>query len=294
MVSTHRCLETNTYFFIYVNPPNTLSKVHQIKQATKKLLEKSDTYLQFRYSDIYLNHWKTKVPAIKEEIEREGNYFLKLIEPLKKAKGIIYDIGANEGFVTEYFLQTPHTTYAIEPDAKNQRVLQARFKKQANFRLIPKAISNTIGTTQLYIHTNGSPLNTMSEKWKTSLESGKHRQKRQFSSDTQTIETTTLDALIAETGTPDFIKIDVEGHELAVIEGLTQPVPFLCFEANLPEFLPETRQIIRHLQAIDPQATFNYSENYEVQLSHYIKGNQLQLRLNHIQANCIDVLCKMD
>ena len=41
---------------------------------------------------------------------------------------------------------------------------------------------------------------------------------------------TTLDALIAEHGLPDFIKIDTEGHEAAVLQGLSAPVPALSFE----------------------------------------------------------------
>lgn len=44
------------------------------------------------------------------------------------------------------------------------------------------------------------------------------------------VESITLDDLIKDYGTPDFIKIDVEGYEKEVIQGLTQLVPFLGFE----------------------------------------------------------------
>ena len=41
----------------------------------------------------------------------------------------------------------------------------------------------------------------------------------------------TLDALIAENGLPAFVKIDVEGFELAVLRRpQTQPLPALSFE----------------------------------------------------------------
>jgi len=43
-------------------------------------------------------------------------------------------------------------------------------------------------------------------------------------------EVTTLDALAATHGRPAFIKIDVEGHEAAVLEGLSQPPAALSFE----------------------------------------------------------------
>jgi FkbM family methyltransferase len=50
---------------------------------------------------------------------------------------------------------------------------------------------------------------------------------------------TTLDALVAHHGLPRFVKIDVEGFEDAVLDGLSTPVPWIAFEA-LPA-LPRVR-----------------------------------------------------
>jgi hypothetical protein len=52
--------------------------------------------------------------------------------------------------------------------------------------------------------------------------------------DTVEVETVTLDGLIARHGEPAFIKIDIEGGELAALSGLSRAVRVVSFE-----FLPQ-------------------------------------------------------
>ena len=69
---------------------------------------------------------------------------------------------------------------------------------------------------------------------------------------------TTLDDLINRYGKPCYVQIDVEGFELPVLKGLTQSVPLISFECNLPEFTEETKEAIHRLVALSPAAEFNY------------------------------------
>ena len=62
---------------------------------------------------------------------------------------------------------------------------------------------------------------------------------------------TTLDAVIAEYGTPRFCKIDVEGFEREVIGGLSQPLPLLSFEFS-GEFIDDVGACLQWLEQLAP------------------------------------------
>lgn len=63
------------------------------------------------------------------------------------------------------------------------------------------------------------------------------------------VQVTTLDTLIARYGLPAYIKIDVEGFEIEVLRGLSQPVPLLSVE-YLPAFLELTHRVLSRLEAL--------------------------------------------
>lgn len=62
----------------------------------------------------------------------------------------------------------------------------------------------------------------------------------------QTVQVTTLDALIAQHGVPGFVKIDVEGFELDVLKGLGVPVRLVSVE-YLPGMADRTRAVLDRL-----------------------------------------------
>ena len=85
------------------------------------------------------------------------------------------------------------------------------------------------------------------------------------------VATKTLDDLINTFGLPAFMKIDVEGYELKVLQGLTAAVPLISFEHS-PEMIDEARNCAQRLQQISTDYRYNYclGENLEFVLDHHV------------------------
>lgn len=264
----------------------------QLRQRIRIFFESYDLYFRIRYSDFYLKNFQKRHASINSVLQAEKLYYLSLLENLKKDKRIIFDVGANEGFISNFFLEENFKVVAIEPDQRNQKVLMARFNHQDQFFLIKKGVSDVQKSAHFFIHNRNSSLNTFSPKWKESIESKK--QDEGFSNQQKIVELTTLDHIIKEVGIPSFIKIDVEGHEWEVIKGLNTRIPLLSFEANFPEFKEETFWIIEKLMEIDPNSEFNFSKEYKLEFPQFVSDIELKRKLNIFEEIiCLEIICKM-
>ena len=263
-----------------------------IRQNIGRFLESFDWYLNIRYSYFFLKFWKKKHASVDPILKKEKAYYLNLLDGIKSDKKNIFDVGANEGFISDFFLEEKFKVIAIEPDKRNQRILESRFKKKKLFKLIKKGVSDQEKTAPFFIHKRNSALNTFSPKWKNRVE-GKN-QSEGFSEEQNLVELTTLDQIIKEEGLPNFIKIDVEGHELEVINGLSLKIPLLSFEANFPEFKEETFLIIKKLEQICGESRFNFSIDYKLIFPAFMDRLKLEKELDKINDEvCLEIICKM-
>ena len=100
-----------------------------------------------------------------------------------------------------------------------------------------------------------------------------------------------MEDLIAKFGVPFFIKIDVEGYEPEVLRGLRQPVPYVSFEVNLPEFMSEGEQCVELLADLSPNGKFNYAVNSErgLELKNWSRRKEFLETLNKCTAPSIEV-----
>ena len=186
--------------------------------------------------------------------EPEIKWLNKLVDPEKAA----YDIGANLGVYTYFLIQNAKEVHCFEPNPDLQRNLQATFGKKIH--LHPFALSNESGTATLrFPILNG----TRYHGWG-SLE-------KNFSEESEVISHEVEIKVLDEQELPPvgFIKIDVEGHERAVLEGakaiLEEQRPRLLIEIEEQHAGEECQKTFELLKSLRYRFS-DLSENQFVEL----------------------------
>jgi FkbM family methyltransferase len=233
------------------------------KASAQKFLRKLGVYERVKASWIYDAYWRLADSRVLAERNGEVDFYRRLLKQFPKG-GLIFDIGANQGYKSDIFLRLGASVVAVDPDPLNQDILIQKFLRRRfsrkSLHIEGKAVSDSQSVATMWLDAPGSAKNTLNRKWVDSLRSDSVRfGHRLHFAGTRDVETTTVEALIERYGVPFFIKIDVEGHELAVLRGMKRPVKYLSFEVNLPEFVSEGRQCIDRLNEIEASGLFNYA-----------------------------------
>jgi FkbM family methyltransferase len=232
------------------------------KSAAQSALKQFHLYERAKASCLYDLFWRVVDKKVIDSRDREIDFYQNLLVGFRKG-ALFFDIGANQGFKTGIFVKMGATVVAVDPDARNQEVLHEKFLdyrfRKKPVTLVAKAVSEETGSRTFWIDEPGSAKNTLSEKWVEILRGDEKRFGRLLGFRQKVgVNTITLQDLIRAHGRPFFVKIDVEGHEANVLAGLKQPIPYLSFEVNLPEFRNEGLKCIELLEQLAPTGRFNH------------------------------------
>ena len=142
---------------------------------------------------------------------KEFNLFKKAIKP----NMIGLDVGANIGYYSVLFAKHSKKVYCFEPNKTNYEILNKNIalnKLENKAVLVHKAVSDKDRKTKIYT----GDMNNFSNLSKDNLHAHSVFSKNYA---VEEVETIRLDDYFKGLKAPDYVKIDVDGHELEVLRG---------------------------------------------------------------------------
>jgi len=207
---------------------------------------------------------------------------------------LAFDIGAHVGDRTAGFLHLGASVVALEPQPRVFRALRLMHGRNPNAVLRAMAVGARPGSLDLFVNSANPTVSTVSSDLVTAARTAP-RWTREVWDEHVRVPVTTLDQLVSEFGTPDFVKIDVEGHEFEVLCGLSAALPALSFEFTMVQ-----RSIalacIERLTALG-RYEFNFSLGEEHHLRHetWIGSTEIAREIGALseEANSGDIFVRL-
>tara|TARA_A100001011_G_scaffold378559_2_gene443446 strand:+ start:1251 stop:2129 length:879 start_codon:yes stop_codon:yes gene_type:complete len=215
----------NIFFFIYkiINYPKNFilhKKNMQIKKKSFEEYEKNNGFLKINYAGhdlIFKSFSPINYFHLKIGSQNENVFFKRLFEKIEEGM-IVYDIGGHVGMYSLPFAKSVGTkgkVVVFEPEKKGFNAIQENLKLNnvKNAKLYPFAISNKSSKSDFYIRPDKDTHSLFQETLAPS-KTGKQKKVN--------IQTYTIDDLIEKNiaPIPNFIKIDTEGAELKILDGI--------------------------------------------------------------------------
>ena len=233
----NKMLIIKTLFYFYQKGKNLLGGRGLTKYSfVRKVKNYSSSNLQTDYAEVFGNKLILSKKGLALTISHYGTYEeleAKIMEEKIKVGSIVVDVGANIGLHTLNMARIVGNTgrvFAFEPDPSNFEILgeNVKINNYQNIILEEKAVGDKHGRVTLYQADNP----------------GNHRlfpQTKQTKGEVE-VELTSLDKYFIDSNLAEkinFIKIDVEGLEFSVLNGMKNILKNNKKIKILFEFVPE-------------------------------------------------------
>lgn len=188
---------------------------------------------------------------------------------------LVFDIGAHVGDRTLAFANLGARVVACEPQPLPLAYLRWRMKNKLAVSVLPTALGEKIGTAQLAISDRSPTVSSIASDWREAItQSNPAFAGVEWNHQIQ-VPVTTLSQLIDSYGEPDFCKIDVEGHEAAVLGGLDRPIDALSFEF-VPGSLSVAKACVDRLSELSEyEFNISFGEQRKLEFSRWVRNRDI-------------------
>lgn len=217
-----------------------------------------------RSTPLYSFHFARK--NAQRNLERRAEDIARrlIYSQFASAGDLVFDIGANVGDHTKLFLDLGCKVIAVEPQRTCAATLRRSFGDR--IKIVKAAVTDRAGFATMQKHDTLHPMATLSDEWLSRLDNSSEWIRR------ENVETTTFDNLINAHGLPTFAKIDVEGSELKVFDGLSRRIDAVCFE-YAREMMGDAKACIEKLETFARyKYNFLFADTYELHLSEWLNA----------------------
>ena len=152
-------------------------------------------------------------------------FYRQFLEP----GDLTFDVGAHVGNRVRVFRRLGARVVAVEPQPDFVAVLRRLYGRDPEVVIEACGVAAESGQGQLHLSSRTPTVSTFADSWMDDVQADRRFRRIQWDA-TVSVPLVTLDVLIARHGEPHFCKIDVEGFELDVLNGLSRPLPALSFE----------------------------------------------------------------
>ena len=163
----------------------------------------------------------------------------KIIEECLKPEMCVFDIGANIGYhviMESMIMKNKGRIIAIEPSKNNIQLLKQNLTLNKivtkDIVIINSAVSDFVGKKKFFL-ANQANLHTFHEFGSA---------KPYLTGKSINVNVKTVINISKDYGKPDFIRMDVEGHEVEIIKSLLKEIkkgflrPIICFEPHISSY----------------------------------------------------------
>jgi FkbM family methyltransferase len=146
-----------------------------------------------------------------------------------RAGDLAFDIGAHVGNRVRVFRRIGARVIAVEPQPDFVAVLQLLYGRDPDVVIEASGVAAGSGEGKLYLSTRTPTVSTFADSWIDDVQTDRRFQRIRWDT-VISVPLVSLDELISRHGEPQFCKIDVEGFEHEVLQGLSEPIAALSFE----------------------------------------------------------------